>query len=177
MSNESSNCSHTSHNISTLLQYRPPYPYTSPLRNLITSSNKSPNGFKIYRQAYYNIINKQNGCNLKMNKLSSIASILWKQEPANVKLYYCNLARNIRSKFKLYPTIFARQNIINDIRSISQSSPTRPVPHVVQNNPCNNSSNFYINFEELALHINQGIPFPAQTSSVFSVSSSFETFF
>jgi hypothetical protein len=166
--------------VSTLLQYRPPYPYRSPLRTLISSNSKPPNGFAVYKHACYNIIINQNGYryNLKPGRISFIASMLWKREPANVKLYYCNLARKIRTR----SIISSRRN--NDRRripSFQQNPPAPPVP--VLTNPLvpsvtqRNTSDIYIDFEELASHMNQGIPLPTPTTSVFDVSSSFGTSF
>lgn len=171
-----SNQSHI--NTSTLLQYRPPYP---PLRNLISSNGNPPYGFTVYRHACYIFIN-QHGYNLKMSRISFIASILWKQEPANVKLYYYNLSRKIRTN----SIISGRRN--NDSRRISQPpssqqtppvppAPPAPVPPIPLVPPVTqrNTSDIYIDFEELASHMNQGIPLPTTTISVFNVSSSFGT--
>ncbi|GBC02954.1 hypothetical protein RclHR1_00490040 [Rhizophagus clarus] len=170
-------------NTLTLLQYRSPYPYRSPLRNLISSISNPPSGFTVYKHAIIN----QNGYNLIRSRLSSIASILWSQEPANVKLHYCNLARKIR-KIRTNSTNFARRN--NNIRRISQHTmsqqnpPVPPAPTVPTVPPAppvpvtrNNTSDIYFDFEELASHMNQGIPLSTPSFSVFNVSSSFGTSF
>lgn len=178
LNNTNLHLSTTTPSTTILLQLRPPCPYTFPLKNLVTSNNKPSNGFIVYRRAYYNIINK-NGYNLKMNKLSFIASKLWKQEPSNVKLHYCDLARKIRSmpvRLRSHPTTSVKNNISNRNNrwGISQqsASPIQNPPMVAQSN-----TDIYIDFEELALHMNQGIPIPTQTVSVLDVSPSFETSF
>ncbi|CAB4443639.1 unnamed protein product [Rhizophagus irregularis] len=175
-------------NISTLLQYRPPYPYPYrfPLRNLISSNGNPPYGFTVYRYAYYNILINQHGYNLNMNRISFVASILWKQEPANVKLYYRNLARKIRTSSIISGRRGRRNNDSRRIPQPSSSQQTSPVPPVPPALPApaitlvppvtqRNTSDIYIDFEELASHMNQGIPLPTTTTSVFNVSSSFGT--
>ncbi|CAI2174162.1 745_t:CDS:1 [Funneliformis geosporum] len=166
---------------SKLLQYRPPYPYTSSLRELIISNNKPLNGFIIYRKAYHNIIKKQVGY-LKINHLSFIVFRLWKQEPMETKLHYCDLARKVGT-MRFYPRISIRRNDNNDVVDVDnkqqpassiQQNPPPPTPSCV---PQNNTRRFdensraYIDFKELELHMNQGITFPQTTPSVFEVSS------
>ncbi|CAG8607491.1 1197_t:CDS:2 [Funneliformis caledonium] len=158
---------------SKLLQHRPPYPYTSSLRELIISNNKPLNGFIIYRKAYHNIIKKQFGC-LKINQLTFIVFRLWKQEPMEIKLHYCNLARKVGTMRLQQPAPSIQQNPLPAPPSITQSHPSPPAPpSVTQSNTrrFDENSRAYIDFKVLELHMNQGISFPQSTPSVFDVSS------